>query len=180
MKSKEPKTKKFFLGVFHEESTVLKATRDLRKKNIPIYDVYTPYAVHGLDEAMGISRTRLPIVTFIAGILGLSLALFFQVWVFTKNWPMNVGGKPHNALPAFIPVAFEITVLFGGLITVAAFLKKCGLFWGKQPVLLHHCITDKDFVMAFERKDASLNVETLKADLLNLGAVEVKEIEVSV
>lgn len=180
MKSKEKHMQKFFLGVFTNEAQVLAATRDLRKKKLPIFDVYTPYAVHGLDEAMGIVRSKLPIVTFFAGALGLFLALLLQIWVFTANWPMNIGGKPHNAFPAFIPVAFEITVLFGGLITVAAFFKKCGLFWGNQPNLLHAGITDQAFVMAFEMKDAALDYKLLKNDLLSLGAVEVREVEVSV
>lgn len=170
--------RKFLIGVFLTEAEVMNATKAIRSQSIPIYDVYTPYAVHGLDEAMGIRRTRLPYVCFAAALLGCVFALLFQTWIFTIDWPIIVGGKPFNSLPAFMPIAFEITVLFGGLITVGAFLMRSKLWPGAEPVLLDSKITDDRFVMAIEMESGKIDVEKLQEDLHMLGAVEVMEKEV--
>lgn len=170
--------KRYLLGIFDDEKKVLSATKELVERRIPLHDVFTPYAVHGLDEAMGIRRSRLPIVTFLAGLLGFTLALCFQKWVFTQDWPMNIGGKPHFALPAFIPVAFEITVLVGGLTTVLFFFIRSKLYPGACANLLDKGITDGNFVIAIEAKDQSLDLTALKKYFHEKGAAQVCEKEV--
>lgn len=176
--SHEKVVKKYFLGVYDDENHLLRATNSLRKAGIPIFDIFTPYAVHGLDEAMGIKRSRLPYVCFLAGMLGLLLAIGFQTWVFTLDWPLNVGGKPFNAFPAFMPVAFELTVLIAGLSTVAAFFIKSRLYPGATPILLDLATTDNHFVLAIEKKDASLDVERVEKIMRLCGAIAVREGEV--
>ena len=76
-----------------------------------MHDVYTPFPIHGLDRAMGLRETSLHTAGFIYAIIGTTTALSFMTWVFTKDWPLNIGGKPHFALPAWIPITFELTVL---------------------------------------------------------------------
>lgn len=168
----------YCIGKFDSEKPVFFAVEQLKKNGIPIADVYTPYAVHGLDEAMGIKRSRLPYVCFFAGLMGLFLALFFQSWVFTADWPLNVGGKPHFALPAFMPVGFEVTVLIGGLVTVAAFLLKVGLVPGADTNIVCESATDKNFFVAVEIKDASLDLKKIKLLLEDAGALGVFQKEV--
>lgn len=172
-------TRRYFLGIFHQEDDVMKAVKNLRRQGIPVDDVFTPYAVHGLDEAMGIKRSRLPWVCFFAGLAGFILAMAFQSWVFTQSWPMNIGGKPHLALPAFIPVGFEITVLIGGLVTVLAFLLRSKLMPGNSPHLVDSHVTDGSFVLAIEIKDASLDQKIVGNILAECGAVTVCEREVA-
>lgn len=169
---------KFLLGVFDDEARVIGAVKNLRRAGISIHDVYTPYAVHGLDEAMGIKRSRLPVVCFFAGGLGLLFAILFQIWVFTSSWPLNFGGKPFLAVPAFIPVAFEVTVLVGGLVTVAAFLVRSRLFPGSRALLLDRAITDDRFVVAIACHDGSLDPVAVGTLLRNSGAELVREGEV--
>lgn len=171
--------KRYFLGIFHQEGDVMQAVKNLRAHGILVDDVFTPYAVHGLDEAMGIKRSRLPWVCFFAGLAGLILAITFQSWVFTQSWPMNIGGKPHLALPAFIPVGFEVTVLMGGLLTVLAFLLRSKLFPGNAPHLVDAHVTDGNFVLAIEIKDASLDQKAVGKILAECGAVEVCDREVA-
>lgn len=170
--------KKYLVGIFEDETVILNAVASVRKANIPIFDVFSPYAVHGLDEAMGIKRSRLPIVTFLAGLTGGVLAMLLQLWVFNIDWPIIVGGKPFNAVPAFVPIAFELTVLVGGLVTVAAFLLRSRLGPGVGAKLFDREVTNKNFVLAIEQRDASLDINKVKEMLVDLGAIDVREKEV--
>src|SRR5690349_12122448 len=106
--------KKMIYGVFNDPDVVINAVKTVRKQGIKIFDVFTPFAVHGLDKAMGVKRSRLPIVAFICGSIGFSLALLLQVYTSHWDWPMNVGGKPSLSIPTYVPVCFEATVLCTG------------------------------------------------------------------
>jgi hypothetical protein len=85
--------------------------KNVRKAGYKIHDVYTPFPVHGLDHAMGLRETSLHTAGFIYAITGTTTALTFMSWVFTKDWPMDIGGKPHFALPAWIPITFELNCI---------------------------------------------------------------------
>src|SRR5678816_1223428 len=113
---------RFVVGSFGEPGALLAAVGALRGAGVAIHDVFAPYPVHGLDQAMGIRRSRLPLVTLLAGLGGLCFALAFQYYTAVFDWPLDVGGKPENSTLAFVPVCFELTVLIGGLGTVGAFL----------------------------------------------------------
>jgi len=117
----------FIIAAVRDEQSLLRAVRKLRAQKVRIYDVCTPYPVHELGEALGSRASRLPWITLFAGVSGLVLALGFQFYAAILDWPMNVGGKPDNSTLAFIPITFELTVLFAGLCTVAAFLVRTGL-----------------------------------------------------
>ena len=139
--------KQVLVGYFAGEGEILSATRAARKAGYQIDDVYTPYAVHGLDEAMGMPQSRLPWVTFLAGGAGLVLMLTFEWWMTAVAWPLNVGGKPYFSPPAYIPVAFEFTVLCAGLASVAALFIVARLYPGKvRPVLAR--VTNDRFALA--------------------------------
>ena len=103
--------KHFIVGIFEDEEVLLKAVEDSRDKGVKIHEVYSPYPVHGLDEALGYKRSRLPIAAFLFGMTGTSLALLMQFWMLGYDWPMIIGGKNHASLPPFVPVTFELTVL---------------------------------------------------------------------
>ena len=103
-------TKRFALGVFEDEDVLLHAVDNVRAAGVKIYEVFSPYPVHGIDDALGIERSRLPIAAFFYGLCGLSFALWMQIYMLGFDWPMIIGGKPAIALPAFIPVSFELTV----------------------------------------------------------------------
>jgi len=168
--------KKFLFAIFETEETLLKAAQGLKKRAIKIFDIFTPYAVHGLDEAMGLKRSWLPIVCFFAGASGCVLALWLQIWTSAVSWPINVGGKPFNSLPAFIPITFEMTILFAGLITTAAFFMRSKLFPGKPAIIFNHRVTDDRFVIAIKEPFD----EKMITELMNeSGAVLVDQEEIN-
>ncbi len=172
-------TRNLFLGIFSDESDILNATRATRAMGFKIYDVYAPYAVHGLDEAMGLRRSRLTYVCLIFALMGFSLALWAQFWIGSINWPLNVGGKPFNSLPAYLPVIFELTVLFGGLGVVFTMLARTRLFPGKPVRLIHDRVTDDRFVLAVEQTGAAFDMSALMQlwEKFNLKETQTYELE---
>lgn len=171
-------SRKYLLGVFDDEHDMIHAAQELRKSSISIHDIFTPFPVHGLDGLLEIKRTKLPMVTMVAGTIGCLVALGFQYWVSVVAWPINVGGKAFNSLAAFIPVAFEITILFGAFITVGAFLGKAKLIPLLRPRVYHPGASQDKFVIALELNDASINVARVSKTLQSFGAceVEIKEV----
>jgi hypothetical protein len=139
-----------FIGTFGSEEDILGAVQAAREQGFRIADVYTPYAVHGLDKAMGLRPSDLPWACFAFGLIGVVFAVTSQPWAMAYSWPMNVGGKPWNSLPAYIPVTFEVMVLLGGLGLVLTFLLTCGLLPGKQARPHFRSATDNHFVLVLD------------------------------
>jgi hypothetical protein len=142
-------SQKIVVASFAREEDLLAAARALRKLDWKILDVYSPYAVHGLDEALDWPRSRLPAACFLGGATGVVLATWFQFWTTASDWPLNVGGRPWNSFPAFFPVIFETMVLFAGFTLVFAWLIRCGLYPGKRAELPRSGVTDDCFVVMF-------------------------------
>jgi hypothetical protein len=136
-----------FVAAFAGEEDLLRAAAAARKRSWPVVEAYTPYAVHGLDRALGLPRSRLSAACFFCGLLGVGLALAFQFWTTALDWPLNVGGQPWNSLPAFVPVTFETMVLCAGVGLFLAWLLRCGLYPGKRPASPRQGETDDRFVL---------------------------------
>jgi hypothetical protein len=139
---------KFLVGVFDEEGVLIKAIGKIREAGVRIHDVYTPYPVHDLDVYLGYKRTRLAKAAFAFGATGTTLAITMQSYMLGFAWPMNIGGKDHIAVPDFIPVTFEFTVLLASLGMVLTFLISNGLGPGKNATMFDPRSTDDKFVMA--------------------------------
>lgn len=142
-----------FCGVFADEDDTLEATKACREAGFEFYDVYTPYAVHGLDRAMGLPFSKVTWVTFCFGALGTTIALSGMSYAAWWDWPLNVGGKEALPFPAFIPITFELTVLIGGVCTMLGMFAMCLLFPGKKAKLLHKGQTDDKFVIALKKTE---------------------------
>lgn len=164
--------KKFVVGCFDDEAVLFPAVKKVRNAGYKIQDVYTPFAVHGLDHALGMRETSLHTAGFIYGITGTTTALSCMSWIFTKDWPLNIGGKPNLPLPAFIPITFELTVLFAAVGMVLTFCYLCQLAPFVRKHHFHPRATDDLFVMVIECTERT-NVEDLKGFLAGSGAVEV-------
>jgi hypothetical protein len=164
--------KKFVVGCFDDENVLFPAVKKVRLAGYKIHDVYTPFAVHGLDHAIGLKETSLHTAGFIYGITGTSIALGGMGWVFAKDWPLNIGGKPHFPLPAFIPITFETTVLLSAIGMVLTFCYLCQMAPFVKKHHFHPRATDDLFVMVIECTPRT-NVDDLQNFLSNNGAVEV-------
>ncbi len=166
---------RYIHGVFTTEEDLLAVTNEAREGGYSIVDTYTPYPVHGIDRAMGLGPSRLTWVCFLGGAAGCLLALYFQFWTSATDWPINVGGKPFNSLPAFIPIAFEITILLAGLGLVAALFARCGLWPGKRSRQPSISVTDDRFVLLLRMQGAEHTVADAHNLLKRHAAVQVED-----
>jgi hypothetical protein len=167
----------FLVATFSDPDSLVAAVRPLRRAGFRVYDVHAPYPIHGLDEAMGIRRSRLPLVTLGAGLSGLAFALFLQFYANVLDWPLDVGGKPDNSTLAFIPISFELTVLAAGLATVAAFLLRARLYPGKPAELPAPGVTDNVFALVVRTPDSAGGIARAREIIERCGAVAIAERE---
>lgn len=110
------------VGIFEDADSLVEAARKTKEGKWKSFDAFTPFPVHGLDDAMGLKRSFLPYITFVAGLTGTCVAFLLQYWTSVVDWPINVGGKPLHSWPAFVPIYFELTVLFAGVTTVLSLI----------------------------------------------------------
>ena len=168
-------SRRLLVSFFDHEDDILGASRAMREAGLQIADVYTPYAVHGLDKAMDLPPSKLPFVCLLLGVLGAALKLWFEFWTTAVAWPINVGGKPWNSLPAFVPVTFEVMVLCAGVSVVIAFLFISRLWPGKQALLADQRVTDHRFVLVIEEADAVFDPVKVHGLLKKFHVVRVEE-----
>ena len=169
--------RRVLIGIFESEDAILEVTDAARRRGLKIVDVFAPYAVHGLDKAMGLQRSKLPWVCLLLGLAGASFKVWFEYWTTASDWPINVGGKPWNSLPAFVPITFEVMVLFAGISTVLAFFGVSRLWPGRKPALLDPRVTNDRFALVLEENNAAFDVEGLGQFLRDHSAVRVEERE---
>ncbi len=159
-------------AAFESGASLLAAAREGRKRGLRLVDAHTPNPVHGLDPVMGIRRSRLPLVTLFCGSVGAAIALWFQYWSSASDWPLDVGGKPFDSLPAFVPVAFELLILCAGLGTAATLFVRSRLAPGRQTKIVHERASSDRYVLVVERADASVPEDALDALWDRHGALE--------
>ena len=98
-------------ALYDDDDVLLSAVKNIRKEKYHIEEVYTPFPVHGLDKAMGLEETRLAIMAFIYGCIGLVVATVMMKYIMIDDWPQNIGGKPSFSylenMPSFVPIMFE-------------------------------------------------------------------------
>ncbi|MBK9152275.1 MAG: DUF3341 domain-containing protein [Saprospiraceae bacterium] len=158
-------------GLYNDEEDLLKAVKAANDAHLEIHDVFTPFPVHGLDPLLGLEESRLHIAGFIYGGIGTLTAFLGMTWIFTKDWPNIFGGKPYWAVPSFIPITFELTVLFAAIGMVVTFYIVNGLGPGVVNKHLDDRITDDKFCIAFNK--AQVNAEDAEAFFKNTGASEI-------
>ncbi|HET9429532.1 MAG TPA: DUF3341 domain-containing protein [Chitinophagaceae bacterium] len=165
--------KKFVVGNFDDEAVLFPAVKNTRRAGYRIHDVFTPFPIHGLDKAMGLRDTSLHTAGFIYGITGTLTALGFITWALAVDWQLNFGGKPYFALPAWIPITFELTVLFASVGMVLTFCYLCQLapFVKKDHFNLRS--TDDTFVMVLECTSKTNEAEAISF-MQSMGAKDVK------
>lgn len=114
-------------ALFKSPDEIISVANKIAEAGYTKFDVNTPYPVHGMDDAMKLKPSRLGFITLVFGLTGAAVALLFMYWTMSIDYPMVIGGKPFFALPAFIPVTFEVTVLLATVMTVVSML---AIFFG--------------------------------------------------
>jgi hypothetical protein len=167
---------KYITAYYQDENDLLKGLRQLKEKGLEIMDVLTPFPVHGLDKVLGFERSKLTRVAFGAGALGAIIGFGFQAWVFTKAYPINFGGKPFFAIPSFIPVTFELAVLFAAFAMVIAFFIRSKIGPGAKTVIHDERITDDIFlvVVKIEENHPGRGIKEIEQALIGAGAEGIK------
>jgi len=164
--------KKFVVGCFTEENVLFDAVKKVRKAGYKLHDVYTPFPIHGLDKAMGLRDTSIHTAGFLYALFGTTTALSFMTWAFTVDWPLNIGGKPNFALPAWIPIIFEFTVLCSCVGMIWTFCYLCQLAPGVKKHHFNLRSTDDQFTMVIECTPKN-NESDITAFLTSIGATGV-------
>ena len=169
------------MGEFDNPSDLVAAARRTYEAGYRRVNGYSPYPIEELDEAIGFKRTSLPLIVLIGGILGGLGGFFMQYWMEVIDYPLNVGGKPYNSWPAFIPITFECTVL------VAAFAAVLGmLVLNKLPQPYHPVFNAPNFVLAtrdrfflvIEANDPRFSHAETAQFLNTVGAKNVSDVEI--
>jgi hypothetical protein len=166
---------KYIVGVYSDDDVLLKAVKKIREAGIKIHEVFSPFPIHGIDEALGYKRSRLPKAAFMFGALGLTLALTMQYWMLGYDWQMIIGGKNFASLPPFIPVSFELTVLLSALGMVGTFMVASDLKPYRKPKIFDIRITDDKHVIAIDLADNKLAKQEISKIVAQTGAEEVNE-----
>jgi hypothetical protein len=161
-------------GIFLDEDTVVNAARKVRESGFSKFDAISPYPIHAMEEACGIKRSPIPYVTFVAGVVGLLAGLALTYYTSVIDWPIIVSGKPMFSLPAFIPIMFELTVLFAALSSVGAFFYLCGMPKVDPPVI-DNDLTCHKFAIFIPENETGYNSDRVEKMLTELGAVEIKK-----
>ncbi|SRR5579872_4945183 len=142
-------------------------------------DTYTPYPLEEAAEAVGVRHNRVPLVVLCGAMLGMIGGYSLQYWVSALNYPINVGGKPYHAWPAFIPVTFECAILGASLAAVFGMIALNGLPQPYHPVFncpnFERASRDR-FFLCIESRDPKFDLEETRRFLQTLHAAEVTEV----
>jgi hypothetical protein len=168
------------LAEFDSVDDVVAAARAVRRAGFLRWDVHSPFPIHGIDFAMGIKPTILPWIVLIAGLTGLVGGLLLQWYTNAFNYPYFISGKPLFSLPAFIPVTFELTILFSALTAVFGMLILNRLPRLYNPLFKHERfrrVTNDRFFIYIDATDRKFNLTETTTLLAEAGAVAVERVE---
>lgn len=141
--------KNIIFGLYDDEEDLKRAVIKANEDHLQIMDVFTPFPVHGLDPLLGLAESRLHIGGFVYGMLGTLTAFLGMTWIFTRDWPQIYGGKPYWPILSFVPITFELTVLFASIGMVTTFYVINGMGPGVKNPIIHPSISDDKFCIAF-------------------------------
>ena len=168
------------MAEFDDAEALLAAARRAFAAGFRRMDAYSPFPVDGLAEALGFHRTRVPLIVLIGGVLGCAGGFFLQYWISVIDYPINVGGRPLNSWPSFIPVTFELTILVAALSAFFAVLALNGLPMPYHPVFnvdRFELATRNRFFLCIEAADPKFDAAETRKFLEAMGSQGVYEVE---
>jgi len=168
------------LAEFHSAEELLEATKHTYGAGYRRLDAFSPFPIEGLADAIGFPRTRLPVLVFLGGLFGCCGGFFLQYWPNVIGYPVNIGGKPYDSWPAFIPITFEMTILCAVLTTTFGMLALNGLPSPYHPTfnVPRFAQASKDrFFLLIMAEDTKFDSEQTRQFLTELNPREVSEVE---
>jgi hypothetical protein len=168
------------MAEFSDPRAVLEAARQAYSKGYRDMDAYSPFPVEGLAEAVGFRHTRLPLFVLVGGIVGALAGFFLQYYTATMSYPLNVGGRPLNSWPSFIPITFEATVLIAALCAVVGMLARNGLPRPYHPVFnvqRFERVTRDKFFLCIEATDPLFDEKKTRNFLESLKPTHVSSVD---
>jgi hypothetical protein len=166
--------------MYNDDDVLKDGAKKLVAKGVKVADVFSPFPIHGLDPIIGIKETRLGIMSFIYGLTGLAVALFGMRFFMVTDWPMNIGGKPNfsflDNMLAFVPIGFEVTVLFAAHAMAITYFLANKTIPGMPAENPDPRTTDDRFVMELRLSDNSkFSEKELEEMLMETGIVELDQ-----
>jgi hypothetical protein len=168
------------MAEFDSPEALVAAARSAFAAGFRKMDGYSPFPVDGLAEALGFHRTRVPLIVLIGGIIGCLGGFFLQYWAAVIDYPINVGGRPLNSWPAFIPVTFEVTILIAALSAFLGVLALNGLPMPYHPVFnvdRFELASRNRFFLCIESADPKFDPDRTRKFLESVGSQGVYEVE---
>jgi hypothetical protein len=171
-----------YLAEFMSAAELYQAAEHIRDAGFEKWDCYSPYAIHGLDAAMGIKRSVLPWCAFFGGMAGAATAFTLAYTTQVVIFPTVVQGKPANifTIPAFFPIIFELTILFSAITALFGLLALTGLPRLNHPLFASkrfHRTSDDGFFIAIEARDGNFSITGTRAMLAAIGGSNIELIE---
>ncbi len=168
------------IATFETPAAVMHAAEQVRDAGYRKWDVITPFPIHGLDQAMGVGRSRVPRISLAGGITGFCTGMS-MIWFMDKfDYPITVGGKPFFSPLFAFPVSYELTILFTAFATIGGMFVLNGLPMHYHPVLNYEKIrrgTDDQFFIVIEKTDGRFNADNTRALLAKVGGKDIGELE---
>jgi hypothetical protein len=166
-------------AAFDSPEALLAAARQVAAAGYVRAEAYTPFAVQGVSEALGYRRSRMPLIVLVGGVVGGVAAFFMQWFANVVHYPWNVGGRPPNSWPAFVPITFELTVLFAALSAVVGMLAANKLPQPYHPMFnapgFDRATVDR-FFLCVEASDPRYDAVETRRFLASLGSIAVTEV----
>jgi hypothetical protein len=164
---------------FADERSLLNAAARAREAGFRQLDAFTPFPVEGLSEALGHKKTLVPLYVLIGGISGGVGGYFMQWWAMAVDYRLNIGGRPFNSWPAFVPITFELTILTAAICALLSLFILNRLPQPHHPVFnapgFERASTDR-FFLCIEARDPKFDPQATRQFLASLGAIQVTEV----
>jgi hypothetical protein len=167
------------MAEFETPGQLVAAARRVREAGFKHFDAYSPYPIHELDEAMDLHDNRVSLCTLIAGIIGGCSGFGLCSWVESVALPLNIGGRPLISVPMYIPITFELTILFGGLTAAISMIVLNGLPSPYHPVFNVERFVNASrskFFLCIESEDPKFDREETASFLESLNPEEISEV----
>ena len=168
------------LAEFENPAELLHAAQKLNDLGYRKFETWSPFPIHGMDDAMGLNGSKVPWITLGGGLTGLSIGLLLQWWTGAVDYPLVIAGKPYFAWQFALPVTFELSILlsaFGTVFGMFALNLMPRPYHPLDNVPAFRRVTDDKFFLSIEVRDPLFDMEKTKALLSELGGIYITDVE---